>query len=163
MNFVIFNAVLLIASFPAAFVYSLGGVACLAPLALAGKSQDPSKALLYPVLALSGAFQVYFWGFWSALCVALTLGFTSRPEVTWDWLYWIAAFAWCTSLIGWFAHKEQQTSRSAAESAAIRRGTSFYWLVAIGAFLLFAIVPTLMLPPYGWALRLLGLVGSGSG
>lgn len=155
MNFVLFNILLLVAGLPAAIVFSVGVLACVAPLRLIGKSPNPPKAVIYPFLAVAGAFQVYFWGFWSAFCVTMTLGFTNKPAVTWDWLYWVAAFGWCTSLIGWFAHKEQQTSASAADSEGIRRGSTLYSLVAIGAFLLFAFAPRLMEPPYGWALRLL--------
>jgi hypothetical protein len=121
------------------------------------QSPKSPKVLMYPFLALAGAFQIYFWGFWSALCIAIALDFTQKPEVTWDWLYWISAFSWCISLIGWFGHKEQQTSTSAAESRGIHRGTTLYSLVAIGAFVVFAFAPRLMLSPYGWALRLLGL------
>lgn len=121
MDFVLFNVSLLVAAFPAVIVFSVGVLACVAPLSLFAKSPNPPKVLTYPFLTLAAGFWVYFWGFWSALCVAITLGFVQKPEVTWDWLYWIAALGWCTSLIGWFAHKERHTSTSIAESQGIQR------------------------------------------
>ncbi len=160
MNFVIFNLVLLLASFPAGILFSLGIVACLAPLALFARSQHPPKAVMYPVFALGAAFQIYFWGFWAAICVAVTMHFTRKPEVTWDWLYWMDAFSWCTALIGWFAHKERQTSKSEKEARGIAGGAMLYSLVAIAAFLLFAFRPSLMGAAYGWALRVVGLSSS---
>lgn len=156
MNFVMFNVSLLLASFPAAIVFSLGVVACLAPLALAGKSEDPPKALVYAVMGLAGGFQIYFWGLWSAICVAVTLRFTAKPAVSWDWLYWVAAFGWCTALIGWFAHKERQASTD-DDTPQQQGGVVMYSLVAIGAFIVFAISPRLTLPVYGWLLGSLGL------
>jgi hypothetical protein len=114
---------------------------------------------MYPLLGLAAAFQIYFWGLWAAFCVAMTLRYTQRLDVTWDWLYWIAGLGWCISLIGWFAHKEQQARPEAAHG--IGRGTNLYSFIAIAAFVLFAFMPPLMRMPYGWALQLLGLYRNG--
>lgn len=159
MNFIIFNLLLLFAGFPAAIIFSVGVMAFIAPLGLLAKSDPPSKSAVYPLLGLAAAFQIYFWGLWAAFCVAITMRYTQRPDVTWDWLYWIAALGWCISLIGWFAHKEQQSSESPEAARSISRGANLYSLIAIAiaAFVLFAFMPALMRMPYGWVLQLLGL------
>ena len=146
MKYTVFNAVLLFAGFIGIFVFSLGVMACLAPLALFKNRETPPKAAMLVLVGIAAVFQIYFWGFWAAFCVATTLKFTQKPEVTWDWLYWITGFLESLSLIGWLAHKEPGEAK----------GTAFYSLVAIGAFLVFAFVPSLMSPPYGWALKPLG-------
>ncbi len=157
MNFVLFNVILLFSGFLAVLILSVGVMACLAPMALFAKSENPPRALVFPVMGIAAIYQVYFWGFWSAFCVAMTISYTQKPEVTWVWLYWITGFMWCTSLIGWFFHKEQQTSQSLKETRGIQTGTMLYSLVAIVAFLVFAFNPSLMLLPYGWALKPLGV------
>jgi hypothetical protein len=108
-------------------------------------------------MALAGGYGVYFWGLWAAFCVAVTMHFTQKPEVTWDWLYWICGFIWSNLLIGWLAHKEQQISATAEEVRGSRRADAIYSLIAIGAFLLFAFAPNLAEWPYGWFLNLTGL------
>ena len=157
MNFVLFNVILLVAGFVAVFIFSLGLMLCLAPMALFAKWENPPKAVTLPLIGIGGIYQIYFWGFWSAFCVAMTIRFTQKPEVTWDWLYWITGFMDCTSLIGWLAHKERQSSQSLAEARGIEKGTMLYSLVAIVAFLVFSFAPSLILVPYGWALKPLGM------
>lgn len=157
MNFILFNIVLLFVGFLAVLIFSIGLMACFAPMALFAKAKSPPKLVMLPLLGIAGIYQIYFWGFWSAFCVAMTIKFTHKPEVTWNWLYWIAGFIWCTSLIGWLAHKEKQSSRSLEEAREIQKGTTLYSLIAIVAFLVFAFFPSLMLTPYGWALKAIGL------
>jgi hypothetical protein len=157
MNFILFNIVLLVAGFPAVFLFSVGLMACMLPMAPFLKSENPPKAVICPIAAIAGAYQIYFWGLWAAFCVAITIRFTQRPEVTWDWLYWICGFMWCGSLIGWLAHKEQQSSATVADARAVQSGTNFYSLVAVAAFLVFAFAPGLAEWPYGWFMNLTGL------
>lgn len=157
MNFILFNIILLVAGLIAVLIFSFGFMVCLAPMALLAKSEKPPKAFVLPILGIAGIYQMYFWGFWSAFCIAMTISFTQKPEVTWDWLYWITGFMWCTSLIGWLSHREQQTSQSLKETRGIQTGTMLYSLVAIVGFLVFAFNPSLMLLPYGWALKPLGV------
>jgi hypothetical protein len=157
MNFILFNVILLFAGFPAVLIFSVGLMVTLAPMALFAKSGNPPKAFMLPLMGIAGIYQVYFWGFWSAFCVAMTSKFTQKPEVTWDWLYWITGFMECTALIGWLAFKERRGSRSLAEVGGIEKGTILYSLIAIAAFLVFAFAPSFMLRPYGWALTPLGL------
>ena|SRR6185312_16367842 len=45
MNFILFNVLLLAAGFLALFIFSVGVMACLAPLALISKSEHPPRAL----------------------------------------------------------------------------------------------------------------------
>jgi hypothetical protein len=87
----------------------------------------------------------------------MTIKFTHKPEVTWNWLYWIMGFIWCTSLIGWLAHKEKQSSQFLEEARGIQRGKTVYSLITIVAFLAFSFFPSLILPPYGWVLKAFGL------
>jgi len=146
MNFILFNIVLLFVGFLAVLVFSIGLMACFAPMTLFVKSKNPPKIVMLPLLGIAGIYQIYFWGFWAAFCVAMTIKFTHKPEVTLNWLYWIAGFIWCTSLIGWLAHKEKQSSQSLEEARGIQKGTRLYSLIAIVAFLVFAFFPSLMLP-----------------
>jgi hypothetical protein len=92
MNFILFNVILLFAGFLAVLVFSVGLMACLAPMALFAKSENPPKAVMLPLIGIAGIYQIYLWGFWSAFCVAMAIRFTQKPEVTWDWLYWITGF-----------------------------------------------------------------------
>jgi hypothetical protein len=160
MNFILFNISLLFAGFLALFIFSLGLMACLAPIALFAKWGSPPKVVVLPLMGIAAIYQMYFWGLWSAFCVAMTLSYTQKPEVTWDWAYWTAGFMECTSPIGWLAHKERQSSQSPEEARNIQKGTMLYSLIAIVAFGVFAFFPSLMSAPYGRALKALGLGAS---
>jgi len=127
------------------------------PLAPFLKSENPPKAIIFPVMAIAGGYQIYLWGLWAAFCVAVTIRFTQKPEVTWDWLYWICSFMWCTSLIGWLAYKEQQSSDTIEEERSAQGGATFYLLITIVVFLVFAMAPYLANWPYGWFMKLTGL------
>jgi hypothetical protein len=172
MNFILFNVLLLAAGFLAFLIFSVGVMTCLAPLALFAKSESPPTALrvrwplVVPVMGIAGIFQVYLWGLWAAFCVALTIHFTQKPEVTWDWVYWIQGFGGFAGLVGvaaptgmivWLAHK-QESSWSAEDARAIRAGILLCSLVNILAFPIFSLNPSLMELPYGWALKPLGVV-----
>jgi hypothetical protein len=157
MNFIIFNGILLFSGFLAVFIFSVGLMACISPMALFTKSDGPLKIVTLLLLVIAGIYQIYFWGLWSAFCVAMTIKFTNKPEVTWHWLYWIMGFLWCTSLIGWLAHKEKQSSQSHEEVRGIQKGTTLYSIIAIVSFLVFSFLPSFMSPTYGWALKAFGL------
>lgn len=156
-NFFLHSLILLISGLPALLIFSLVVVALAAPLALFSRSRNPPKALVVPFFALLAGGQVYFWGLWAAFCVAATYHYTTKPEVTWNWLYWAAGFVWCASLIGYLSHNEQLMSESTAEAAGVQKGTMFYSLIALAAYVAFAIWPRLMIWPYGWFLHLVGL------
>lgn len=157
MNFIIFNVVLLVAGFPAVFLFSLGLMACMLPMAPFVKCEDPPKIVVLSSAAIAVGYQIYFWGLWAAFCVAVTARFTRGPQVTLDWLYWVFGFMWCTSLIFWLAHKEQQSSATAAEAHSVESGAALYSMIAGAAFLVFAFAPRLSDWPYGWLINLAGL------
>ena len=150
MNFIKYNLVLLLSSFPAILLFSVGVVACLAPLALFAKMRKPPLIVVIPIMLLAGAFQIYFWGLWSAFCVAVTYKFTLRPAVTWDWLYFVSGFFDASSLIGWLSYKEQQ-GQTYERRTEIEKGTMRYVAFAWIAYIFFAIWPSLITPVYGWA------------
>lgn len=157
MNFIFYNLVLLVAVFPAILLFSLGVSVFLAPFALFKSPAGPPKTVLFPLVGLMGLFQIYFWGLWAAFCVAVTYRYANNPEVTSGWLYFVFGFFWSTSLIGWLNFKELRARPQ--EARGIERGTMLYSLVVVGAYIVFAIWPTLILTPYGWALELLDLAG----
>ena len=157
MNFVTYNLLLLAASFPALIVFSVGVMGLLSPLSTFSRSERFPKAILLLFTGLAGLYQIYFWGLWSAFVVALTYKYTLRQEVTWDWIYFVCGFMWCTALIGWLSYKERQSSESLKETRGILSGTYMYSSVAALAYIVFAIWPNLMLVPFGWALELMGL------
>lgn len=161
MNYIIFNVILLFAGFFALLIFSIGLMACLAPIGLFVKSENTPKISMIPFITISVIYHIYFWVFWSAFCIAMIIRFTHKPEVTWDWLYWITGFIECISLIGFLSYKEQQGSQSPSDVRGIRKGKMLYSLVAIVAFFVFAFAPSLMLWPYGWALKPLGLAFNG--
>jgi len=157
MNFIFFNVILLFAGFLAVLIFSIGFMACLAPMALLTKSKKPSYLVTFLLFGIVGIYQIYFWGLWSAFCVAMTIRFIHKPDVNWVWLYWISGFFWCISLIGWLVHKETQLSESTEEVRSVQKGATLYSLINIVAFLVFAFAPSLMIHPYGWAIKPLGL------
>lgn len=156
MNFIKYNAILLLAGFPAILIFSFGLMACLAPLALFSKTNKPPFILMLPLMILAGAFQLYFWGLWSAYCVAVTYKFTLRPAVTWDWLYFVTGFFNSSSLLVWLSHKEQQ-GESLGRQQETQRGTIYFAAIVWIAYIVFAVWPSLITPAYGWATDILGL------
>ena len=129
----------------------------LSPLSLLSKSEGFRKAIVLPISGLAGLYQIYFWALWSAFVVALTYKYTIRPEVTWDWLFFVSGFMWSLAPVGWLSFKEQQSSESLKETRGIVSGTFMYSTIAALAYIVFAIWPYLMLVPFGWALELMGL------
>ena len=155
MDFLVFNLFLLAASFPALGILSIGLMVLLSPLAVFSKSERSPKAIVLPLTGIAALYQFYFWALWSAFCVALSYKYTLRPEVTWDWIYFVSGFMWCLTLIGWLRHKERSLESHAGTLK--QAGTLFYTIVAIVGFLVFAIWPSLMIVPFGWVLDLIGL------
>lgn len=161
INFFLFNLILLATGIPALFILAFGVGAMALPLApfilLNRNSGNPPKFLAFPALFLVGGFQIYFWGLWSVYCVAMTFRFTQKPEVTWDWIYWVSGFLWCTALIEWLAYKEQQGNATLDDIRRARSGNVFFKVIAVSAFFVFAFFPNLSVIPYGWFLKLTGL------
>ena len=157
MNFIIFNILLLVAVFPAAIILGIGVMLIMLPFTPLLKSDSPPKIVLIPTMVVAGAYQSLFLGFMGCICVGVTTKYIQKPDVTWDWLYWICGFMWCTSLLGWLLQKEQQTITSTQEARSVDTGAMIYSLITIAAFLIFAFVPNLVEWPYGWFMNLTGL------
>jgi hypothetical protein len=46
-------------------------MACLAPMALFAKLENPPKAVMLLLIGIAGIYQIYFWGFFGPLSVLL--------------------------------------------------------------------------------------------
>lgn len=82
MNFILFIINVVFFGFVLILILSVGVMVCTAPMGLFAKSEKPSKFLAIPFLGVAAIYQIYFWGLWSAFCVATIISFTNRPEVT---------------------------------------------------------------------------------
>ncbi|MDA8634414.1 hypothetical protein N9L71_11740 [Verrucomicrobiales bacterium] len=153
MNFIFFILLLFLAGFAAGFLILLGLTACTALLHPFLKRENPSKSALF----INFFFSSYFWGLWACFCVGLTMKFTQKPEVTWDWLYWFFGFVWCASQVEWMSRGAEFTSDSTEEALSIMRMKARYVLVCVAAFLIFAFAPNLTKWPYGWFINGTGL------
>lgn len=151
MNFIIFCGILLLAGFPAVFVFSAVVLGLATPLVAL---KDKPFAVQIPFVSLLFLGQAYFWGAWATFSVGLTSRFVSKPEVQFGWLYWLAGFSLCTSLIGWLGAKERAANETAKESPPSAGGLALYWFICAAAFVAFAIWPTVAEFCYGWLLRL---------
>jgi hypothetical protein len=152
MNFVVFNIILLVASFLAAAIFAGGVMLCMLPCAPFLKMEKPNKLLAVPVAltcnALLWVFQVSFWVLWAAFCVATSQWFTQKESVTWDWLYWIIGGYWCVSLGHWLFQRE---------SFAVQRAMLGYFWLTLAAFVLFALIPNSAKDFFEWLLTSLGI------
>ena len=157
MNFLVFNITLILSGFVALFCFSIALILLLLPLVIFSRYRNPPKTLVIPLMGFAGCYQVYFWGFWSAFCVAFVIKYTQNGNGTWDWIYWILGFIWCISLIGWLSHKERQMSRSNEEIFSVYKGSTIYSLISIVTFLFFSFAPSYSLTPYGYLLKPLRL------
>ena len=146
----------MVTSWVGLMVFSLGLVASMLPLLPFVKSEKPPTVVMVFAIFLMAVFQIYFWGLWSAYCVALVMKYTQMEGVTMNWLYWVCGFLWCTALIGWLSSKEQH-GQSFEKTKDIQKGTAFYKLTAIVGYLIFAFSPNLAFYPYGWFMKITGL------
>lgn len=114
-----------------------------------------SKASARKVLALlsvvvAGAFQLFFWCFWAAFCSASAAKFSIAPVVSHHWLYYVAAFIYCTTPCAVISKAYRGFHSAAAHD--IQRHVTLYNLIAATAFIIFCIWPALYAWPYSWAL-----------
>ncbi|MBI3417842.1 MAG: hypothetical protein HY043_21325 [Verrucomicrobia bacterium] len=142
----------MLADFLCTIVFTFVVVTTLVPLAFGAKVQTAGKILAVPVIVVSGAAQIYFWGFWAAFCSGFAAKYSAMPTVSHRWLYYVTAFFFCTAPLGWLSLEETQVAQSSQERRGIERGTTLYSLVAIAAFLVFCFWPALVEWPYAWAL-----------
>lgn len=156
MNFIYYNFTLLISALPAVFLFSIGSAACLAPLLILERKYSPPKILSFLTFLLAGVFQIYFWGLWSAYCVSVTYKYTTRTDVTFDWIYFFVGFFNSSLIIGSLNSKRQNSDYNIIRER-IQQSSKYYAVVAWIAFVLFAFRPSLIPPVYGWATDALGL------
>jgi len=134
-----------------------GLIAVIAPFGLVVKAAEsrPTLAKIFavPFTIVAGGFQFYFWGGWSAFCVALADKYVARPETSAHWLYWTVAFLSCTSPLAYLTSQEMQTSQSANEARGTQRGGCMYSIAAMLAFFLFFVWRDGRELLYGWALH----------
>jgi hypothetical protein len=111
--------------------------------------------------SLGIAIPLYIWGLYAAFCVAVTLSLTTKPEVTWNWIYWISAFLLCTSLISQINPKTLKPflpiHHYHTKGVFVGIATEASLLPAVAGFLIFAFFPSFALWPYGWILNMLNL------
>lgn len=90
------------------------------------------------------AIQSYLWILWSSFCVALINFYIENPEVNYKWLYYITGFSFSLGPIGWFYHKERQSSKTIKEAENIEKGTFIYRMICLISFFSFIIWPNLL-------------------
>jgi len=149
MNFICFNAVLLGAAFAAILLFSIGIVAIVVPFYPVRNNERLARGVALPMLVVAVGYQMYFWSLWSALCVAVSKTFMSKPDVTWDWCYWVCGFMWSQAVIGWFEAKEIRNA-DPDQARGIQGGAALYSLVAAVAFIVVAIWPSTAQWLFGW-------------
>lgn len=156
MNFIYYNLTLLVSALPAVFLFSIGNVACLAPYLFFQEKYSPRKFFSVVTDLISGAFQIYFWGLWAAFCVSVTYKYTTRTDVTLDWIYFLVGFFNSSLIIVSLNSKEQRTYHNKIRKK-IQQSSGYYSVIAWIAFLLFSFRPSFITPVYGWATDVLGL------
>ena len=133
------------------YVFAFALVVVLAPLLLIARKESRTKFAGPPLVVVAAAFQIYFWGLWAAFCSATAAKY-QQCRKSLSWLYYLAAFAFCTAPLAYLAHKETMMAQSSAEVSNTERGTALYSLLAIAAFLVFSVWPSLYSWAYSWAL-----------
>ena len=81
MDFIVFNLLLLAASFPALLIFAVGMV-ILSPLSSI-LSDRSTKAIVFPRTAMAGTLVGFLRWIYK---------YTLRPEVTWDGVYFVFGF-----------------------------------------------------------------------
>ena len=102
------------------------------------------------LMLVRSAAQTYIWLGWAAYCVALALRYTESPSVDNSIVYYAAAFIAANLPITFLALKESAVTETDGQRYRIQRGTAFYRIVTLTAFMIFCISPQLMRGPYGW-------------
>ena len=137
-------------------IYGVGVMVCIAPAVFLLDKDKPNWLAAIPIYLLAGVYNLFFWGLWASFCIIVTIVFIQKSSVRFDWIYWISAFLWNNSLIGYLNFKEQQTAQSYDELKSIQTGTAMYGMMSIVAFLIFAFNPEWIKYPYGWFFRIVG-------
>jgi hypothetical protein len=155
MNFIIYNLLLLLGCVLAYIIFTLSKLILL-PL---GMFKKPQQAVTVLLLGLASLYLIYFSGCWAAFCGAMTYKYTNKPEVTWDWLYFLIGGLWCVSLSRFWVKATIEVNPSEGEQVPVQLQMGVYLfphiatissIVAIASYICFAIWPSLMRVPYGW-------------
>ena len=99
----------------------------------------------YPIMAIIFLANVYVLSGWSAYVASSALVYSSMPEITHQWIYYVTGFFLCHAPLVFMASKESQKQQE--------RGTFLHISIAMIMYILFSIWPSLMTLPYGWFLR----------
>ena len=108
--------------------------------------QNPEKVTSgkWFVIALVFVGEAYvLWG-WAAYVVHLFYNFSSVPEVTQHWLYFVLGFFGCVTPLFWMAAGENNV------------GSAIHILLTSIAFIVFCVWPVIATALYGWVPALLG-------
>jgi hypothetical protein len=151
--FWIFLLKLFVADWICVLVFAIGLMVVLAPFALVARKESAVAIVGIPMLVVAIAFQAYFWGLWAAFCSATAVKHSAMPEVSHHWLYYVIGFGFCVAPLGWLASKERMMSQTTEDARAVERGASQYSLIAIVAFIVFSVWPSLSEWPYSWILQ----------
>ena len=149
-----FLIIMIAADFLCFIIFAFLVTALLAPLALVGRKNSVAliTAVAIPQIILAGVVQIYFWGLWAAFCSAMAAKYSVMPEISHHWVYYVVAFLCCTAPITYMESREIAAAENASEASSTRRGTSVYRAIAIAAFVVFSIWPSLYSWPYSWVL-----------
>lgn len=101
---------------------------------------------------------LYYVGLGAAITTGLAFKFTAKPQVHFDWIYWILALF--TAVISVSGHGNSPSFNIPAreqELEAVRKIWDIAKIVMLILFFLFAFHPDLAKVPYGWILALLKL------
>lgn len=138
---------LFIASFIFPFIYGLILMPLMGLIAVLFRGQaDEGKVsalISYPVMVVGFLVNVYILSGWSAYVASRASAYSSAPDVTHSWVYYIVGFFLCHGPLGWMASKED---RDGSFGRMIHIG------IAMVMYILFSIWPILMEWPYGWFL-----------
>ena len=121
--------------------------------ALARRDRAPLPG--HVVMGTAVVAQLYFWVGWAAFCAVITVLTTSDTSISAGWLYYVTAFIFLVMPIGYLRTQEERGAKDQAEARNIQRGSNFYDVVTIVAFICFCLFPTATVPPYGWFLQFL--------
>jgi hypothetical protein len=141
--------VLMLAGFVYSWVHPFISLPVAAPLAWVSSKGEPNRPLFYTALAIAWAWQLYILLAWCVVALALTNLFSSRPQVTHHWVYFIMGFWGCLAPVQYMQSFDHGDARQQL------KGVGAVLLTAT-AFIAFAYVPTLS-NPWNWLPQRFGL------
>ena len=171
MDFLILNLCLCVICVPVLIVHRLGqkwlmlALASFFILALPERErEDRSTFAAVARIAMFFCIFLYIAVAWSAFCVAIATNISSRPTVTWHWLYVAASLVWFIQLplrefdpLGLYRKVSTETRTVWDQTTYTFQTTLIISLVISGlgvlAWIVFTIWPRLTLIPYGWILE----------